>query len=328
MKYRYLGRTGIQVSELCMGTMTFGRESDEATSGAVFNRCREAGINFFDCANVYSEGRAELILGELIQDCRDELIITSKFGSPMGTGLNDDGASRRNMTASLEASLRRLKTDYVDIYFLHRFDEYTPIEETLRALDDVVAQGKVRFTGVSNFAAWQIARALGVSEHYGWTPLHCIQPMYNLVKRQAEVEILPLAQSEKLAVISYNPLGGGILSGKYGKERKAEQGRLAVDDMYQKRYRSQWIYDAAMAFAQLAADNGYHPVSLAVAWVGHHPAVTAPIIGARNVEQLNDSLKSIDIDLNPELYDAVCRLTPTPPPATDRSETQEEENQT
>ena len=322
MRYNFLGNTGIQVSRLCMGTMTFGREADKAESRAMFNCCRDAGINFFDCANVYSQGRAETILGELIADCRAELIVTSKFGSSMGTGLNDGGGSRRHLAASLEMSLKRLNTDYLDIYFLHRFDEQTPLEETLRALDDVVAQGKVRYIGCSNFSAWQVAKALGVSALNGWTPFHCVQPMYNLVKRQAEVEILPLAKSENLGVISYNPLGGGILSGKYGNDRQAEQGRLTGDDMYRKRYRDQWMYDAAVKFSQLAKDNGCHPVSLALAWAAHHPAVTAPIMGARNVEQLNDSLQSADIEMSPELYNDICRLTPTPPSATDRSEDQ------
>jgi aryl-alcohol dehydrogenase-like predicted oxidoreductase len=308
-----------------MGTMTFGREADPAESKAMFNHCRDAGVNFFDCADVYSQGRAETILGELIADCRDELIVTSKFGSSMGTGLNDGGGSRRHLAASLEASLRRLNTDHLDIYFLHRFDEQTPFEETLSALDDVVAQGKVRYIGCSNFAAWQIAKALGVSAVNGWSPFHCVQPMYNLVKRQAEVEILPLAESENLGVISYNPLGGGILSGKYGKDRQAEQGRLTGDDMYRKRYSEQWMYDAAMKFTHFAADNGYHPVGLAVAWAAHHPAITAPIMGARNVKQLQDSLQAADIEMSPELYNEVCRLTPTPPPATDRSESQVED---
>jgi aryl-alcohol dehydrogenase-like predicted oxidoreductase len=323
MKYRYLGNTGTQVSALCMGTMTFGKEADKAESEAMFNCCRDAGVNFFDCANVYSQGRAETILGELIADCRAELIVTSKFGGSMGTGLNDGGASRRHLTASLEASLRRLNTDYLDVYFLHRFDEQTPLEETLRALDDVVAQGKVRYIGCSNFAAWQVAKALGVSASNGWTPFHCVQPMYNLVKRQAEVEILPLAESENLGVISYNPLGGGILSGKYGSDRRASEGRLTENDMYSKRYRDQWRYDAAVRFAQFAADNGYHPVSLAVAWAAYHPAVTAPIMGARNVAQLKDSLQAADIEMSPDLYREICRLTPTPAPATDRSEDQE-----
>jgi aryl-alcohol dehydrogenase-like predicted oxidoreductase len=303
-----------------MGTMTFGREADEAQSKAIFNQCREAGINFFDCANVYSEGRAESILGRLISDCRAELIVTSKFGGPMGSDLNARGGSRRNLMSSLEASLTRLNTEYIDIYFLHHLDEHTPLEETLRALDDVVAQGKVRYTGVSNFAAWQIVKALGVSRQHGWTPFHCVQPMYNLIKRQAEVEILPLAQSENLGVISYNPLGGGILSGKYGQNRKAEPGRLTENDMYQKRYAEQWMYDAAMKFTEFAADNGFHPVALALAWVAHHPAVTAPIMGARDVEQLKPALQSADIELSLDLYEAIRRFTPTPPPATDRSE--------
>ena len=320
MEYLSLGSTGVEVSQLCFGTMSFGGDADEETSAALFHRCRDVGINFFDCANVYNKGQAENILGGLISDCRDELIVTSKFGGPMGSDLNARGASRRHLVSSLEASLKRLNTDYIDIYFLHHLDEHTPLEETLRALDDVVAQGKVRCTGVSNFAAWQIAKALGVSAQNGWTPFHCVQPMYNLVKRQAEVEILPLAQSENLGVISYNPLGGGILTGKYGKDRQSEQGRLTGDDMYQKRYSSQWMYDAALKFNQFAADNGYHPVSLAVAWVAHHPALTAPIMGARNVDQLKDSLQSADIEMSPDLYAEICRLTPAPPPATDRSE--------
>jgi len=320
MKYNYLGSTGIQVSCLCMGTMTFGREADKAESKAIFNQCRDAGINFFDCANVYSQGRAERILGGLISDCRHELIVTSKFGGAFDDDPNNKGGSRRNLMASLEASLQRLNTDYLDIYFLHHFDPQTPLEETLRALHDVVAQGKVRYTGVSNFAAWQIAKALGICALNSLAPIHCVQPMYNLVKRQAEVEILPLAESEKLAVVSYNPLGGGVLTGKYGRDRRSEQGRLTADDMYQKRYGEQWMYETAANFAQLAAENGFHPAALAVAWAARHPAVTAPIIGARSVEQLKASLQAADVELSPELYDAVCRLTPPPQPATDRSE--------
>jgi aryl-alcohol dehydrogenase-like predicted oxidoreductase len=320
MKYNYLGKTGMQVSCLCMGTMTFGREADKAESKAIFNQCRDAGINFFDCANVYSQGRAERILGGLISDCRHELIVTSKFGGAFDDDPNNKGGSRRNLMSSLEASLKRLNTDHLDIYFLHHFDPRTPLEETLRALHDVVAQGKVRYTGVSNFAAWQIAKALGICALNRLVPIHCVQPMYNLVKRQAEVEILPLAASENLGVISYNPLGGGVLTGKYGRDRRSEQGRLTADDMYQKRYGEQWMYETAANFAQLAAENGFHPVALAVAWTAHHPAVSAPIIGARNVEQLNASLQAADMELSPEIYEAVCRLTPPPPPATDRTE--------
>ncbi|UCG07824.1 MAG: aldo/keto reductase [Desulfobacterales bacterium] len=320
MKFRFLGNTGIQVSCLCLGSMTFGSETNKAPAKAIFNRCRDAGINFFDSANVYSGGKSESILGELISDCRDELIISTKFGDPVGSAPNLKGASRRNIIAALEASLNRLQTDYIDFYFLHRFDVHTPLEETLRALDDLVSQGKVRYIGVSNFAAWQIAKALCVSALNGWIQIHCIQPMYNLVKRQAEVEILPLAQSENLGVMTYNPLGAGILTGKYGKDHKSDSGRLTESDMYKKRYSQQWMYDAAVRFTEFASANGFHPVSLAVAWVAYHPAVTAPIIGARNVEQLEASIKSMDIRMTQELYDQVSQLTPTPPPATDRLE--------
>ncbi|UCF92761.1 MAG: aldo/keto reductase [Desulfobacterales bacterium] len=330
MKFTFLGTTGLKVSRLCMGTMTFGREADKAAARAIFKRCRDAGINFFDCANTYSEGQAETILGELIADRRDELIITSKVAQPMGAGLNDRGGSRRHIMAAVEASLRRLQTSYIDLYFLHQFDPHTPLEESLRALDDLVSQGKVHYLGASNFAAWQIAKALGVSALYGWTAFQCIQPMYNLVKRQAEVEILPLAQSENLGVISYSPLGGGLLTGKYGTDRRSGSGqltdrrsgsgRLQTNKMYQKRYGEDWMFAAANGFKELADTHGYHPVSLAVSWVAHHPAVTAPIIGARDVAQLEDALKSVDIELTSELYDQICRLTLTPPPATDRSE--------
>ena len=178
----------------------------------------------------------------------------------------------------------------------------------------------MRYTGVSNFAAWQIAKALGVSACNGWTAFDCIQPMYNLIKRQAEVEILPLAKSENLGVISYNPLGGGILSGKYDKDRQPGSARLADDDMYGRRYGEEWMFDIAGRFNRFSAEHGYHPVSLAVAWVSHHPAVTAPILGARNVDQLEDALRSVDIPMSKRLYADICRLTPPPPSATDRSE--------
>jgi len=303
-----------------MGTMTFGREADQAESAAMFKRCREAGINFFDCANVYAEGQAEIILGELIADCRHEFVITSKAFGRMGADINAKGNSRRNIMTSVEASLKRLDTSYIDIYLLHQFDPNTPLEESLRALNDLVTQGKVRYIGASNFAAWQIAKALGISALHDWPAFQCIQPMYNLVKRQAEAEILPLALSEKIGVISYNPLGGGLLTGKYALDLKSDSGRLSSDSMYSDRYGDNWRLEAAVRFKEFAESNGFHPVSLAVAWVSHHPAITAPIIGARNVGQLEDSLNSREIQMTPELYGRICRLTPAPAPAHDRSE--------
>jgi aryl-alcohol dehydrogenase-like predicted oxidoreductase len=320
MEYRFLGRTGVRVSELCYGTMSFGGDADRETSRAMFDRCRDAGINFFDCANVYQTGLAEEILGEFIQDCREEVVITSKVYFPMGEDVNARGATRYHIMQQAEASLKRLNVEVIDVYFIHRFDDATPLDETLRALDDLVSQGKILYPAASNFAAWQVAKALGISAKEGWAPFELLQPMYNLVKRQAEVEILPMAQAEQLGVIPYSPLGGGLLTGKYALDEKPEEGRLTENKMYQTRYGAEWNYQVAERFNEFSREQGYHPVSLAVAWVGSHPAVTAPIIGARNVEQLEDSLAATDIDMTEELRSKISELSPEPPPATDRIE--------
>jgi aryl-alcohol dehydrogenase-like predicted oxidoreductase len=320
VEYRPLGNTGVQVSSLCYGTMSFGGEADEDTSAAMYRRCREAGINFFDCANGYAGGRSEEILGSLITSERSDVIITSKVYFPTGDDLNARGASRRHIMQAIEDSLRRLKTDRIDVYFIHHFDDLTPLEETLRALDDLVQQGKILYPAASNFAAWQVAKGLGISARHEWARFECIQPMYNLVKRQAEVELLPMAQSEKLGVIPYSPLGGGLLSGKYGRDRRPEEGRLMENKMYQIRYGGDQVYATAENFSDFARDRGYEPAALAVAWVGSHPAVTAPIIGSRNLAQLEGSLKSIDIKMTPELREEISAFSPTPPPATDRNE--------
>ena len=320
MEYKFIGKTGVKVSALCFGTMSFGGDADKTTSQALFHRCREAGINFFDCANVYQAGTAEEILGELVAACRDEIVLTSKVYFSMGKDINAGGASRRHITGSVEASLKRLKTDHLDFYFIHHFDADTPLEETLRALDDLVRRGKILYPAASNFAAWQVAKALGISAQAGLARFECIQPMYNLVKRQAEVEILPMALSENLGVIPYSPLGGGLLSGKYGTSRRPASGRLIDNKMYRARYGTDWTYDVAERFSDFAKAHGFTPASLAVAWVAGHPAVTAPIIGARNLTQLEDSLKSLDIKLTPELRGEISALSPEPPLATDREE--------
>jgi len=300
--------------------MSFGGEADEETSAAMFHRCREVGVNFFDCADVYQHGRAEEILGKLIAPCRDEVVLTSKVYFPMGAGVNARGATRYHILRAVEGSLKRLGTDRIDVYFIHRFDDFTPLEETLRTLDDLVTQGKILYPAASNFAAWQVAKALGISAKAGWAPFAVLQPMYNLVKRQAEVELLPMALSEGLGVIPYSPLGGGLLSGKYGVARRPEQGRLVSNTMYQTRYHEGWMTQVAEDFTAFAQARGYHPVSLAVAWVGGHPAVTAPIIGARNLTQLEDSLGALKVAMTPELRAEIGALSPEPPPATDRNE--------
>jgi aryl-alcohol dehydrogenase-like predicted oxidoreductase len=320
MEYTYLGNTGVLVSELCFGTMSFGGDADEKTSAEMFHYCRDNGINFFDCANVYQAGLAEEILGRFIIDCREEVIITSKCYFPTSEDVNARGASRKHIMAAVDDSLRRLSTDYIDIYFIHRFDGRTPLEETLRALDDLVRQGKILYPGVSNFTAWQVAKGLGISDKEGWARFECVQPMYNLVKRQAEVEILPMARSENLGVMTYSPLGGGLLAGKYSPNKKPDSGRLIESKIYETRYKENWMFDAAERFTALAEQHNYHPASLGVAWVASHPAVTAPIIGARNLKQLEMSIKSLEIDMTPELRNAISALSPEPPPATDRSE--------
>ena len=320
MNYRPLGSTGVQVSGLCFGTMSFGGEADEDTSRAMYTRCRDAGINFFDCANVYNHGRAEEILGRLAAGQREELVLTTKAYFPTGADRNQRGATRKHLQHAVEASLRRLNSDYIDVYFIHHFDEATPLEETLRALDDLVRQGKILYPAASNFAAWQVEKALGISARQGWARFEVLQPMYNLVKRQAEVEILPMARAENLGVIPYSPLGGGLLSGKYGAGLRPERGRVVENEMYAHRYNQDWMFASAGDFSDFARSMGYHPATLAVAWVASHPAVTAPIIGARNLDQLEASLAAGELALTPELRAEISAFSPEPATATDRSE--------
>jgi aryl-alcohol dehydrogenase-like predicted oxidoreductase len=318
MNYRVLGNTGVKVSSLCFGTMSFGGDADEQTSAALFQRCREAGINFFDCANSYSKGRAEEILGRLIAGCRDELIITSKAFATTGPDAMARGASRRNIMAEVEMSLKRLGTDRIDVYFIHHFDETTPLHESLRALDDLVRAGKILYPAASNFAAWQVEKALGLCRQNHWAPLEVIQPMYNLLKRQAEVEILPMAASEGLGVICYSPLAGGLLTGKYSRGARPESGRLVDNQNYRKRYEADWNFETAAAFSDYATAHGFDPAGLAVAWVASHPAVTAPILGARSLEQLEGSLKSLEIHLTPEMRAEISAFSRAPGTANDR----------
>lgn len=320
MEYKYLGSTGIQVSELCFGTMSFGGDADKSTSQAMYKKARENGINFFDCANVYQKGLAEEFLGEFSSSERSKLVLTTKAYFPMDEGINSKGASRKHLFESLHSSLKRLKTDYVDLFYIHRFDDNMDLADTMRTLDDMVSQGKILYPAVSNFAAWQVVKANGLAKERGYAPIRCIQPMYNLAKRQAEVELLPMAESESIAVTSYSPLGGGLLTGKYGKDRKPESGRIVANKMYGRRYGDRINYEIAEAFSEYARKNNLNPISLAVRWAATHSAVTAPIIGARNPEQLDDSLASVDIDMTEELRNEISALSPTPPPATDRNE--------
>lgn len=315
-----MGRTGVRVSSLAFGTMSFGREADRDMSARLYRRCREAGVNMFDCADVYAKGESERILGELVASERDDVVLATKAYFPTGDGPNHRGASRYHLVRAVEASLARLGTDRIDLLYVHKWDDSTAVEETMRALDDLVRQGKVLYLGASNFAAWQVMKAQGVASCDGLSPFTALQPMYNLVKRQAEVELLPMAWSEDLAVFPYSPLGGGLLSGKYRRSDRPESGRLHWDNMYQLRYGDDLNYDVAERFTELARSRDLHPATLAVAWVRAHPSVTAPLLGARNLEQLEPLLAAAELELDEDTYDAIGALAPRPPPATDRSE--------
>jgi aryl-alcohol dehydrogenase-like predicted oxidoreductase len=318
MEYRSLGHTGVQVSRLCFGTMSFGGEADEATSRALYQRCREAGINFFDTADVYSGGKSETILGKLIAGQRDELVIATKAHFASGKAPTDRGSSRYHLVRAVEASLRRLNTDRIDVLYLHHYDAETALDDTLKSLELLIQQGKILYPAASNFAAWQVMRALGIAERHGWAKLAALQPMYNLAKRQAEVEILPMAQAMGIGVCSYSPLAGGILTGKYQDENA--EGRLRVNAMYKVRYGDPSYYDLALRLSALAREIGHHPASVAVAWVGSHPGITAPILGARNLDQLEPSLRSLDVPMTAELRARISQMSPAPAPANDRSE--------
>jgi aryl-alcohol dehydrogenase-like predicted oxidoreductase len=320
MDYRSLGRTGVQVSRLCMGTMSFGGEADEQASAEMYRACREIGVNFFDTADQYAGGRSEEILGGLIQGHREELVLGTKCFNPTGPDVNARGGSRRHITRAAEASLKRLKSDRVEVFYLHQHDPLTPMEESLRALEDLVRAGKILYPAVSNHAAWQAQRALGIQESNGWARLQVTQPMYSLVKRQAEVEILPMAQANGMGVVPYSPAGGGLLSGKYAQKGTPATGRLLENPRYKERYGEAWAHETAARFTAFCQARGVHPMSMAVAWVGGHPGVTAPIVGARNVDQLRASLDAIKIDMTPALRAEIAALARTPPPATDRLE--------
>jgi len=307
----------ITPSSLCFGAMQFGAGADEADSAAMYNACREAGINFFDTAFVYNKGRSEEILGQLITSDRDELVLVTKAGAV-------GGSSPANLRTQLETSLTRMKQDYTDIFFLHMFDPDTPLEDSFAELARLKAEGKFYHLGVSNFAAWQVMKAQAIARQHGYPEIEILQPMYNLVKRQAEVEILPMAKAEHIGVISYSPLGGGLLTGKYGASAQDDnaRGRLDWDPKYKTRYGQNWMHDAATELSQIASQIGVEAATLAVAWVAHHPAITSPIISARNEAQLRPSLAAAAFEMSDEIYHQLSALTPRPAPATDRLEEQ------
>lgn len=315
MDYVRLGKTGVRVSELCLGTMTFGNEADEKTSRAIMDYALAQGFNFFDSAHNYNKGATEEIVGRWIGPHRHEIVLTSKVFFPFGGGMNDEGLSRRNLIFSVERSLKRFQTDYIDILYLHHWDEDAAIEQSLAAVNTLVEQGKVIYCAVSNFAAWQVMKVISVAEAMRYPPIVCMQPMYSLVKRQVEVELLPLAQHEGLAVCPYNAIGAGLLTGKY---LEGGQGRLTETEMYRQRYDNPLYVEITRNFVAHAREKGLAPAALAVAWVMSHPLVTSTIVGARNLGQFRQTLGALDIRLSPEQRAEITALSVEPPSATDR----------
>jgi len=317
MKYVPFGKTGIRVSELSLGTMTFGNEADEDTSRDMMDRAFDAGVNFFDTADVYTGGSAEEIMGRWMGARRKDIIVASKVHYPTGKGVNERGSSRLHILHGVENSLKRLQTDYLDVLYLHHWDDATPIEESLSAMTQLVDQGKVLYCGVSNFSAWQTMKAIAASDANGFAPIVVHQPMYNLLKRIVEVEILPMAESEGLAVCPYSPIAAGLLTGKY---HRGERGRISHHPMYRERFKNHEYMEIAGRFADHGQAIGIVPATLAVAWVLSHPLVTSPILGARNVEQLDLALAGREIELKEEARAVITALSPGPPRATDRED--------
>ena len=319
MKIKHLGRTGLKVTEICLGTMTFGNQCDEPTSHAIMSKAFDAGVTFFDTADAYplgatseTVGRTEEYIGRWFQGHpgrRNQVVLATKFYGQVGSGPNDQGGSRKHIVQAIEGSLRRLQTDYIDLYQMHFPDHETPIDETLRALDDLVHSGKVLYIGCSNYPAWELSKALWTSDKLGLARFDSVQPRYNLLFRQIEAELLPLAMDQGIGVISYNPLAGGLLTGRYQPGQAPEEGsRFTVQNagkLYQARY---WQEPQMQAVEELKAFCQEHHIDiaqLAIAWVLAQPAITSAIVGASKPEHLDQTLHAVDLVLDEQMR-AVC----------------------
>lgn len=301
MEYRKLGRTGLKVSEVSLGTMAFGRWIDEEASAGILDAALDHGINLVDTANVYGEGESERILGNLLKERRHQIVLATKVHGRVGEGVNDSGQSRYHIYKAVEDSLKRLKTDYLDLYQVHRFDPNTPLEETLRALDDLVRQGKVRYIGASNFAAWQLAKAHGISALHSLHRFESLQPEYSIISREIEKEIIPFVQSEQVGVIVYSPLGRGILSGKYRVgEAPPEGSRLAAGEQRLEELLKKNAIPVAEAIRPLAEEKGLTQAQYALSWVLSRPGITSAILGASKLEHITEAAKSWDVKLSAE----------------------------
>ena len=291
MEYLSLGCSGVQVSRICMGTMTFGDQADEQESIRMVNRALDEGINFFDTADLYTTGVSEEITGRALKDKRDEVIVATKAFNPMGPGPNDRGLSRKHLLQAMDDSLRRLGMDYVDLYQLHQPDYNTPIEESLAAMDQLVREGKTRYVGVSNYAAWQICQAQWSCDKRNFAPIVSVQPMYNLLSRGIDQELLPFCREFGLGVMVYNPLAAGLLTGKHTKGAPPVEGtRFALKEMYRDRFWHDRLFDATEQLKAIADEAGISMVELSLQWILAQPDVTCLIVGASRMDHLEENL--------------------------------------
>ena len=307
MKYRKVGRTGLKVSPVCLGTMTFGDQVTEADAITMTHAALDAGVNFVDTANMYADGRSEEIVGKALKGRREDVVLATKVGTDMSTRPNEYGLSRKHVMRALEDSLRRLDTDYVDLYYIHRPDYSTPIEETLRTMDDLVRQGKVRYLGCSNLRAFQICRSLWTSDVHDLERFECLQTPYNVLTRDVEYEVLPLCSDEGLGVTVYNPLAGGLLTGKHDPSKAPTPGTRFSNDrqgkQYTDRYWNQDNFDAVERFRALASKNNRDMTQMALAWVLTNPTVTSLIMGATSTKHVAHNMAALDITLSKEEMD-------------------------
>jgi aryl-alcohol dehydrogenase-like predicted oxidoreductase len=325
MKYKFLGNTGIKVSELCLGTMTFGGKGIWTAIGQlpqdavndIVKRSVDAGINFIDTANVYSEGLSEELTGKAIKSLalkRDNLIIATKVRGRMGDDPNDTGLSRKHIIQQVEESLKRLNVDYIDLYQIHGYDPATPLEDTIRTLDDLVKSGKVRYIGCSNLAAWQLMKALAFSAQYNLSKFVSLQAYYTIAGRDLERELIPLLNDQKVGLMVWSPLAGGLLSGKYSRNKNPEDSRRVIFDFPP--INKEKAFDIIDVMEPIAQSKNVSVAQVALAWLLHQQAVTTVIIRAKNTDQLEDNLKAIDIVLNEEelkQLDDISKLAPEYP---------------
>ncbi|MGE0685705.1 MAG: aldo/keto reductase [Dehalococcoidia bacterium] len=310
MKYRNLGNTGLKVSELCLGTMTFGNQTEEPEAHAIISAAADAGVNFIDTANVYPIGspllgRTEEIVGNWLKGRRSEYVLATKCTGVAGPGPNDHGSSRRHIMEAVEGSLRRLQTDYIDVYQMHQPDPTTPLEETARAMSDLVEQGKVRYIGVSNYPGWKIALMLGMAKQNGWHAIVSDQPRYNLLYREIETEIVPLCLDQGVGIMAYNPLAGGFLSGRYVKGQDWQEGTRfglagGAGENYRRRYWQDAQFDVVADLQEYFSARGRNLAQVAVNWVANRPGITSAIVGASRAEQIKETLPAVDIELTDE----------------------------